>query len=110
MRGFSTNWEQIRVLFKEHNIAAMCLQETKLGNRSPNVGSSYAFYRSPPLVGVRAQGGTGIIVHKAMNHRVVQLNTITSKCCTNIHSLFFVFGWIQPWRVDCGMELVTLDS
>ena len=84
MRGFLANREQIRVLFKEQNIAAMCLQETKLGNQSPNIGASYAFYRSSPLIGVRAQGGTGIVVHKSVNHRTVQLNTVLQATAVQI--------------------------
>ena len=75
IRGFSANREQVRVLFKEHNLSAICLQETKLGDSSPNFGSNYAFYRSPPLIRERAQGGTGIIVRRSVNYRVVQLNS-----------------------------------
>ena len=76
MRGFSANREQIRILFKEHNVAAMCVQETKLGDQTPNVGSSYTLYRSLPLIGVRAEGGTCIIVHNSTSHRMLQLNSV----------------------------------
>ena len=89
IRGFLANREQIRVLFREHNIAAMCLQETKLGDQFPNIGSNYTFYRSP-LIGVRAQGGTGIMVHKAMNHRSVHLNTVLQANAIQI----FTTRWI----------------
>ena len=90
LRGFAGNREQVRVLFKEHNASAICLQETKLGNQSPNVGSNFIFYRSPPLVGARAQGGTGIMVHKSVNHRLVQLNTILQAYAVQI----FTSKWI----------------
>ena len=90
LRGFAANREQVRVLFKEHNASAICLQETKLGNQSPNVGSNFIFYRSPPLVGARAQGGTGIMVHKSVNHRLVQLNTILQAYAVQI----FTSKWI----------------
>ena len=90
LRGFSANREQVRVLLKEHNAAAICLQETKLGDQSPNVGSNYAFYRSPPLIGIRAQGGTGIIVHRSVNHRIIQLNTVLQACAVQV----FTTKWV----------------
>ena len=71
IRGFTSNREQVGVLFKEHNLSAMCLQETELGDNTPNLGHNYIFHRSPPLIGDRAKGGTGIVVHKSVNHRVV---------------------------------------
>ena len=76
IRGFVSNREQVRVLFKEYNLSAMCIQETKLGDHAPNLGFNYSFYRSPPLIGVRAQGGTGIIIRKSVNHRVVHINSV----------------------------------
>ena len=90
IRGFMANREQIPVFFKEHNIAALCLQETKLGNQSPNLGSNYAFFRSPPLIGIRAQGGAGIIVHKSVNYKVVQLSKVLQACAVQI----FTNRWI----------------
>ena len=90
IRGLSANREQIQILFKEHDLAALCLQETKLGNYSPNFGSNYKFFRSPPLIGVRAQGGTGIIVHKSVNHRTIQLNSVLQACAVQI----FTTKWI----------------
>ena len=90
IRGFTSNREQVRILFQEHDISAICLQETKLGNHSPNIGPNFIFYRSPPLIGARAQGGTGIIVHKSVNHRHVQLNTVLQACAVQI----FTTKWI----------------
>ena len=87
IRGFAANREQVPVLFKEHNAAAICLQETKLGDSSPKISSNYIFHRSPPLTGIRAHGGTGIIVHKSVNHRIVQLNTILQACAVQIFIL-----------------------
>ena len=74
MRGFLANREQVRILFREHNLAAMCIQETKLADQVPNIGYDYAFYRSPPLIGIRAQGGTAIVVKKSVNHKILHLN------------------------------------
>ena len=85
IHGFLSNRDQVRVLFREHDLAAVCLQETKLGNNTPHLGANYVFHRSPPLIGVRAQGGTGIIVHRSVNHRIVQLNTVLQACVTNFH-------------------------
>ena len=90
MRGFSANSEQLRVLFKEHKVSAICLQETKLGNYSPNVGHNFVFYRSPPMIGMRAQGGTGILIHKSVNQNVVKLNTNLQACAVQI----FTTKWI----------------
>ena len=90
IQGFSGNREQVRVLFKEHDISAICLQETKLGNSTPNIGSNFVLYRSPPLIGAREQGGTGIIVNKSVNHRVVHLNSNLQACAVQI----FTSRWI----------------
>ena len=90
IRGLYSNFEQIRIFFKEHDIVAICLQEIKLGNVTPNLGHSYAFYRSPPLPGVRAQGGSGIIVSKSVNHRVVNINTVLQASAIQI----FTTKWI----------------
>ena len=70
IRGFVSNREQVRVLFKEYN---------------------YSFYRSPPLIGVRAQGGTGIIVRKSVNHRVVHLNSVLQASAIQI----FTDKWVM---------------
>ena len=108
IRGFTSNREQVRVLFKDHDISAMCLQETKLGDFTPNIGSSYVFYRSPPLIGVRAQGGTGIIVRKSVNHRVIQLNTVLQACAVQI----FTTKWITlcSLYLDPSLENRLLDG
>ena len=90
IHGFQANREQVRLLFKEHNPAAICLQETKLRDLSPNIGSNYVFFRSPPLIGIRAHGGTGVIVQKSVNHRVVQLNTVLQACAVQV----FTTKWI----------------
>ena len=90
IRGLYSNFEQIRIFFKEHDIVAICLQEIKLGNVTPNLGHSYVFYRSPPLPGVRAQGGSGIIVSKSVNHRVVNINTVLQASAIQI----FTTKWI----------------
>ena len=69
---------------------ALCLQETKLGNQSPNLGSNYVFFRFPPFIGVRAQGGAGIIVHKTVNHKKAQLSTVLQACTVQI----FTNRWV----------------
>ena len=97
IRGLAANREQIPVLFKEHNIVALCLQETKLGNQSPNFGSNYVFFRSPPLIGIRAQGGAGIIVHKSVNYKTVQLNTVLQACAVQIFT--------NRWVTLCSLYL-----
>ena len=97
IRGFSANGEQVRVLFKEHNLSAICLQETKLGDHTPNVGHGYSFYRSPPMIGTRAQGGTGIIVCKSVNHRVVHLNSVLQACAVQIFT--------NKWVTLCSLYL-----
>ena len=103
IRGFSANREQVRVLFKEHNISAMCLEETKLGNHTPNLGFNFSFYRSLPLIGARAQGGTGIIVHKSVNHRVVHLNSVLQACAIQIFT--------DKWITICSLYLdPTLEN
>ena len=100
IRGFAANREQVRILFKEHNIAAMCLQETKLGDVTPNIGSNFIFHRSPPLRGVRAHGGIGIIVNKSVNHQIVQLNTALQACAIQIFT--------TRWVTLCSLYLIQL--
>ena len=77
MRGFQSNREQVRILFKENDLAVLCLQETKLGNVTPNCGHNFSFHRSPPPpAGERAHGGTCIIVAKSLPHKIIELNSI----------------------------------
>ena len=97
MRGFNSNREQVRVLFREHNLAAICLQETKLGNVSPNCGHNFQFYKSPPPVGERAHGGTGIVLTRSVTQKVVQLDTILQACATQI--------FINKWVTLCSLYL-----
>ena len=97
IRGFVSNREQVRVLFKEYNLSAMCIQETKLGDHTPNLGFDYSFYRSPPLIGVRAQGGTGIVVRKSVNHRVVHLNSELQASAIQIFT--------DKWVTICSLYL-----
>ena len=63
----------------------MCLQETKLGNKPYNPGLNYSFHRSPQLLGERAQGGTGFIIHKSIHFTTIQLNTVLQACAVQIH-------------------------
>ena len=113
MRGFNSNREQVRVLFKEYNLAAICLQEIKLGNVSPNVGHNFSFYKSPPPVGERAHGGAGIILINSLTQKDVQLDTILQACATQI----FISKWITLcsliWNPDLNpvwwTELVIQD-
>ena len=74
-RGLRARVEQLKVLMKEHNPGAICLQETMLGNANFNPGLNYDFYSSPPPPGDRAHGGAAIIVSKALQHSPVILNT-----------------------------------
>ena len=90
IRGFNSNRDQIRVLLKENNASIICLQETMLGDNVPNIGLDYLFYRSPPMVGMRAEGGTAIIINKSVNHKPVQLNTPLQACAVQ----FFTNKWI----------------
>ena len=97
IRGFVSNREQVRVLFKEYNLSAICIQETKLGDHTPNLGFDYSFYRSPPLIDVRAQGGTGIVVRKSVNHRVVHLNSVLQASAIQIFT--------DKWVTICSLYL-----
>ena len=62
-------------MIKDHNPGIVCLQETKLGNTQYNPGLNYSIYNSAPPIGDRAKGGAAIIVNKALQHSLVQLNT-----------------------------------
>ena len=90
IRGFRANREQVRTLQSDNNVPIVCLQETKLGNHHPNVGLNYFFYPSPILIGGRAQGGTGIIVHKSINHKVVNIRSVLQACAVQV----FTTKWI----------------
>ena len=90
IRGFAANREQVRVMFRELDAVAICLQETKLGDNSPNIGHNFTFYKSPSLRNVRAHGGTGIIVKKSVNQRSIHLNTELQACAIQI----FTTRWI----------------
>ena len=90
LQSLTSNREQVRVLFNDFNPSAICLQETKLGDFTPNMGHNFNFFRSPPMQGDRAHGGTAIIVRKDINCKVVQLNTILQ--CNAIQ--FFANKWI----------------
>ena len=56
LRSFNSNREQVKLLFRDYDASVICLQETKLDDRRVDFGFNYIFYRSPPFVGVRAQG------------------------------------------------------
>lgn len=75
----------------------MCLQETKLGKATPSFGRYYPFYRSPNLVGVQVCGGTDIIVNKAINHRVIPVNSVIQVCPVQI--------FIKRWIIICSIYL-----
>ena len=98
IRGFQANREQVRILFKEYNLVALCLQETKLGTVSPNCGHNFSFHRStPPPVGIRAHGGTCIIAAKSFPQKEVQLNTTLQACAVQI--------FINKWITLCSLYL-----
>ena len=64
VQSLNSNHEQVRLLFNEYDLSVICLQETKLGDFTPFFGHNFHFYRSPPMPGERAQGGTAIMVKK----------------------------------------------
>ena len=84
IRGFNANREQVQILFREYDVVAVCLQEIKIGDISPNVGLNFLMYRSPPLIGVRAQGGAAVIVKKSVNQHEIKLDTILQACAVRI--------------------------
>ena len=53
----------------------VCLQETKLGDKSFNPGMGYSFYKSLPPTSDYAKGGTAIIINNTTQHSEVNLNT-----------------------------------
>ena len=85
-RGISSSSEQLKTLIRDSDAKIICLQETKLGDRTYNPGLNYTFYNSPPLPGERAQGGTGIIIHKSIKCKSVSLNTALQACAVQIFS------------------------
>ena len=97
LRGLNANREQIKILFREHEVMAICLQETKLGNTIPNMGSNYEFIGSPPLMGGRAHGGTGIVISKQANYKILNLNTSIQACAVQIYT--------HRWITLCSIYL-----
>ena len=97
IRGIRSNKEQIRVLFRDINAAVICLQETKLGEEAINFGHNFKFYRSPPFVDARAQGGTGFVVRSSLNHRAISLTTPLQACAIQIFT--------KKWVTLCSIYL-----
>lgn len=97
IRGVRSNHEQMRLLLREKNSVAMCLQETKLGRNSINVGLNYNFYGSIPPPGVYAYGGTAIIANKSLNQKEIHLNTVLQACAIQIFS--------KKWITLCSLYL-----
>ena len=97
IRGIKTNKEQVRILFREANVKAVCLQETKLGNESINMGVNYTLHRSPPCIGEHAHGGTGFVVLKSINHKLIHLDSILQACAIQIYT--------DRWITLCSLYL-----
>ena len=74
-RGLFSNAENLKVLIRDHNAGVICLQETKLGNRSFNPGLDYSILNSPPPPGDHAHGGVAIMVNKGLEHSVIDIRT-----------------------------------
>ena len=72
-------------MLRDTDAKIVCLQETKLGDKPYNPGLQYNFHKSPPLPGVRAQGGTGFITHKSIKCKSINLNTVLQACAIEIH-------------------------
>ena len=84
-RGLSSSNEHIKTLIRDRYVKIICLQETKIGDRPYNPGLYHDFYRSPPQLGGRAQGGTGFIIHKSIKCKSVPLTTVLQACAIEIH-------------------------
>ena len=102
IRGLNANLEQIRILFKEHEVSVICLQETMLSDISSiNLGHNFAFYKSPHLAGLRTQGGpgigAGIIVKKCVNHRSIDVDSVLQACVIQIFT--------NRWITVCSLYL-----
>ena len=83
-RGITSSSEHIRTLFHDHNALIMCLQETKLGDSNYNPGLNFSFHRSPPIIELRAQGGTAFIIHKSVQYSIIQLDTDLQACAVRV--------------------------
>ena len=97
IRGIRANQKPIEVFFRDADASVICLQETKLGEGPLNPGINYVFYRSPPFIGIRAQGGTGFVVRKSVNHKVILLDSILQACAIQIY--------IDKWIKHCPLHL-----
>ena len=69
------NQEELKVLVRNSRANIICLQETLLGDREFNFGLDYSVYRSLGQPVGQASGGTAVIVHRSLQHSVVDLDT-----------------------------------
>ena len=97
LRGFRKNREQVQLLVSEHIVSAVCLQETKLGDFTPNFGQNFNLYRSSPMIGEHACGGTAIIVKKSVNQRIIQIDGILQANAVQIFT--------NKWVTLCSVYL-----
>ena len=74
-RGLRARSEQLKVMIHDFNPGIICLQETKIGNILYNPGLNYSMYHSPPPPGDVAHGGSAVIIHKSLQHSVLNLKT-----------------------------------
>ena len=95
-------------MISESDAKVICLQETKLGDRPYNPGLNYIFHRSPPLPEIRAQGGTGFVVHTSVKCNSLHLDTQLQACAIQIHidkKITLCSLYLEP-----GLENHLVDS
>ena len=78
-RGFRANFEELKLIAKEINPSAFCLQETKIKDNTNISFKGYAnFHTYGPLAGPladHATGGASILVRQDIYHSQVPINT-----------------------------------
>ena len=76
-RGLKVNFNELKLLCKEHNPLAFALQETHLKESDNITFRSYDMYNtySPIDENDRAKGGSSIFVKQGIIHGYISLNT-----------------------------------
>ena len=89
-RGYTSNFEDLKILLLNHNPNIVCLQETFHGNNQPYPPRQYSIISADPVVnyaqGTRPSRGVLTLIHRSIPYQEIALRTPLEATAIRIHS------------------------
>ena len=85
MGSYRTQFQDLKLLLRQHIPACICLQETLIANRHINAPSGYTIVCSQPVRQDGHERGTALLIHNRVAYDIIHLNTELQAVAATLH-------------------------